>query len=84
MRERMEDGLIPLSVSTHHEVPDGLRLPPSQKNPLLQILQFDIFLTQLDEGNDGGGNGYDNSHHDAIRCHHCCAIIMVRTTECII
>ena len=82
--ERMEDRLIRLSVLTHRELPDGFRLPPSQQNPLLQNPQFDIFLTQVDEGYDGGGNGYDNSHHDANRCRHCRAIIMVWTTECII
>ena len=45
MWERMEDGLIRLSVSTHRELPDGLYTPPSQKNSLLQNPLFNIFST---------------------------------------
>ena len=84
MWERMEDGLIRLSVSTHRELPDGLYIPPSQKNSLLQNPLFNIFSTWVDEGYDGGDNGYDNSHHDANRCCHHRAIIMVWITKCII
>ena len=57
MWERMEDGLIWLSVSTHHEFTDRFCLPPSQQNLLLQNPQFDIFLTQANEDDDGSGNG---------------------------
>ena len=62
----MEDGLIQLLVSTNRELPDGYRLPPSVQNPQLPNPQFKFFLRQQDEGYDGGGNGYDSSHHDAM------------------
>ena len=63
---RMEDGLIQLLVSTNRELPYGYRLPPSVQNPQLPNPQFEIFLRQQDKDYDGGDNGYDSSHRDAM------------------